>query len=159
MTEEWRPVRDFPEYQVSTLGRVKSLNYNHTGEEGLLAPQRVRTGYIYCPVRREKKVYLRQVHRLVAEAFLENPNNLPEVDHINGNKSDNRLENLQWISRSGNCLKKTRFGLRGTNTGHHHISYKPDENKYRVVLTRHYKTMEKRFDTLEEAIAFRDSIL
>ena len=60
-----------------------------------------------CQIHYEDRVRNMRVHRLVAEAFLENPLNLPEVDHINHNRGDNRLENLRWVTRKENMNNLT----------------------------------------------------
>ena len=112
--EQWCPVKDYENlYAVSSLGRVKSLNYNHTGREQILKPIKNYKGYLYVILYKNgvKKKYL--VHRLVAETFIHNPN--PEkydiVNHKDDSyegRSDNRVENLEWCDTAYN-----------NNYGHH----------------------------------------
>lgn len=110
--EKWRQIKDFPDYQVSNKGRVKS---NKT--EKLIHSKKCR-GYdrvsIYNNGYRSDKL----VHRLVAEAFIDNPLNKNEVNHIDGNKQNNTAINLEWCTRSENMkhafdndLKKPSGGL------------------------------------------------
>lgn len=157
MTEEWRAVEDFPGYEVSSMGKVRSLCYNNTLEIRNLCQQKCR-GYYYCGLNKDGKKYFKRVHRLVAEAFLENPHKYPQVDHINHDPYDNRLENLEWVPASENCLRKRSFGYKGTNTGYNNISKKTDEERFVVYKQVKYKSVYKSFKTLEEAIAFRDSL-
>lgn len=103
--EIFKPIKDFPNYEVSNLGNVKSLNYRSTGKSKLLKPQIASQGG-YCQVRLTnddnptgKFLY---VHRLVAQAFIPNPNRYPEIDHINAIKTDNRTENIRWCTRQQN---------------------------------------------------------
>lgn len=95
MAPEWRPCKRFPDYEVSSAGLVRK-------GERLLCPQVHPWGYtlVYITARpKQLKVY---VHRLVAEAFLgEGPPGC-EVDHISGDKTDNRLINLRWLPRAEN---------------------------------------------------------
>ena len=82
MREIWKDIKDYEGlYQVSNLGRIKSLNYNHTGKEKVMKPYKTKKGYFYIHLCKnvEKKLFL--VHRLVAETFLPNPDNLPQVNH------------------------------------------------------------------------------
>lgn len=109
MIEEWKDIENYEGlYQISNLGRVKSLNYNHTGKERLLKPGNNRCGYLYVNLWKNGKVKKMTVHRLVAQAFLENPTNLPEVNHIDENKENNKVENLEWCDRKYNMNHGTR---------------------------------------------------
>lgn|SRR5699024_1099231 len=85
-------------YFVDEEGNI----YNDTGRK--LKPQTLTTGYERIELNKglELKGKTYSVHRMVAETFLENPNNLPEVNHKNGIKNDNRVDNLEWVSRSDN---------------------------------------------------------
>lgn len=96
--EEWRDVVGWEGlYQVSNLGNVRSLNYRHTGNTKNLCIKTKKDGYSYVHI----DVY-KTVHRIVAQAFIPNPQNLPEVNHKNEIKSDNRVENLEWCDRKYN---------------------------------------------------------
>lgn len=98
--EVFKVVEGFPDYQVSNLGRVLSTK---GGGVRVLLPD-VSNGYcrarMYDPVK--KKSTARYIHRLVAKAFLSNPRNLPFVNHIDEDKLNNRLENLEWVSEEEN---------------------------------------------------------
>jgi len=154
MSEEWREVIGFPDYQVSNLGRVKSLNYMKTKKEQILKPQ-ISIGYYYIQLGRGN---CKRVNRLVAQAFLPNPENLRDCDHINRNKLDNRVENLRWSSRSDN-LKNRDYLIRETNTGEPNISFIHRDEVYLVRKIIKGKQHTGRYHTLEEAVQFRDALL
>lgn len=100
--EFWRDVKGYIGlYQVSNLGNVKSLRNNK-----ILKPVPNKKGYFQVSLSKDGKVKNFRINRLVAEAFLPNEDELPEVDHINGDKTDNRVCNLQWISEVENLRKK-----------------------------------------------------
>jgi hypothetical protein len=108
MEEIWK---DIPEYeciyQVSNLGRVKSLSNNKTRKEKILKPSKNGSGYYQVVLNKNGKMKTITVHKLVAVTFLNhNPDGMKIViDHINNVKTDNRLENLQLISARENCSK------------------------------------------------------
>lgn len=106
--EIWRDIKDYPNYQVSNMGRVKSLNYKRTGKEKILKNSKNNSGYLYVCLTINKKEHNYRIHRLVASAFLPNPNNLPQVNHINEIKTDNRVENLEYCDSSYNINYGTR---------------------------------------------------
>lgn len=91
--EEWRPIAGFPNYQVSNKGKVMNLM------SGKVLKNRIN-GHGYKQVDLKGKQY--KIHRLVALAFLDNPNNLPQVDHIDENKKNNDVSNLRWVTASEN---------------------------------------------------------
>lgn len=96
MIEEYRIIKDYPDYAVSNLGNVKSLGNDKARKEKMLSPRINKCGYLRVSLCKngEAKTYL--IHRLVAEAFIPNPLGLPQVNHINEIKTDNRAENLEW---------------------------------------------------------------
>lgn len=95
MKEIWKTITGYEDYQVSNLGRVKSLK---RGKEKILKNLDRGNGYFYIELNRKKY----SVHRLVAEAFLENPENLPQINHKDENKQNNCVSNLEWCSSQYN---------------------------------------------------------
>ena len=96
--EIWKDVVYFEGlYQVSNLGRVKSLNYSRTGREKVLKPSKTN-GYLQVYLYKEGKSKRFSIHRLVAFAFIPNPNNLPIVNHKDEDKSNNCVDNLEWCT-------------------------------------------------------------
>ena len=106
--EIWKTIEDYPYYQVSSLGRVKSLNYNHTKKEKILKPVKDGFGYLKVVLCNKGKMKSIKVHRLVCEAFLKNPYNLPQINHRNEDKTDTRLGNLEYCTAKYNCNFGTR---------------------------------------------------
>lgn len=102
MIEEWRDIEGYEgKYQVSSLGRVKSLNYNNTMEEKILKQGKC-DGYLKVVLCKNNKIKRFFVHRLVACAFIDNKDNKPQIDHINAIKDDNRAGNLRWVTNKEN---------------------------------------------------------
>ena len=101
MTEEkevWKDIENYEGlYQISNLGKVKSLNYRNTGKEHILKT-RLCSGYLYVILYKNCICKNWSIHRLVATTFINNPDNLPCVNHIDENKLNNRVENLEWCS-------------------------------------------------------------
>ena len=83
-------------YRVSNLGNILSLNYRNTGRAELMNPWEDKDGYLKIGLRKNRKTDFILVHRLVAQTFLPNPENLPQVNHKDENKANNRVENLEW---------------------------------------------------------------
>lgn len=94
-----KEITDFPGYYVSDKGTVYS---NKSGELTPLAPGRTGKGYLKVMLCKGPKQYCKKIHRLVAEAFIPNPDNLPQVNHLDENKYNNSVENLEWSSLGDN---------------------------------------------------------
>lgn len=127
--EDWKPVFGYEGfYEVSSLGRVKRVrSYRRNGFSGYIQPERILTavsrgksGYVCVGMSKHGKTVLTNVHRLVATAFIDNPENKPQVNHKNGDKTDCRLENLEWCTAKENAqhaihklkIKKNTYGLK-----------------------------------------------
>lgn len=96
--EKWKQITDYEKYFVSSKGRVKREN------KQLVKPEKLKKGYCRVILSKNGKVKKFSVHRLVAIAFIPNPENKPEVNHINGKKQDNKIKNLEWVTRIENHL-------------------------------------------------------
>lgn len=137
MSEEfWKPVSGFEGlYEVSDIGRVRSVFYRKS--RGPIIMKFYRHSNYYgdddnryriVTLWRDKRKYKIFVHRLVAEAFLPNPDKKKEVDHINGIRYDNRVDNLRWVTRSENRqnpiskqrMREAHRGCFGSLNSHHH---------------------------------------
>lgn len=116
MKEEiWKDIEGYEgKYQVSNLGRVKSLGrvIERRGQAPKITSDKILStrllkGYptVRLNINNTSKTF--SIHRLIAHAFIPNPNNLPHIDHINTIRIDNRIENLRWVSRSMNMLNET----------------------------------------------------
>ena len=124
ISEIWRtPISDgepYEGYKVSNLGKILSLNYNHTGKPDLMNPSDNGRGYLVVHLRKNGESKTCKVHRLVAETFLPNPENLPEVNHKDENKKNNfvflnedgtvnkKRSNLEWKTHKDNINHGTR---------------------------------------------------
>lgn len=97
--EEWRKIKEYPQYEVSNMGNVRNAN---TGI--ILKPQKIGSKRTYYKVNLYSNGIKinKYIHRLVAEAFIPNPENKPEINHINTNGFDNKVENLEWCTRREN---------------------------------------------------------
>ena len=120
--EKWKDIQGYEGlYQVSDLGRIKSIGRTIEYANGTLHPyqEKIRknnthkNGYKNVDLWKEGKAKTFKVHRLVAQAFVPNPNNLPEVNHIDENKENNKASNLEWVTAEYN----TNYGTRGKRAG------------------------------------------
>lgn len=148
MDEIWKDIEGYEgDYQVSNLGRVKSLPkkcWNGKGywfKDGrILIPVKSKKGYLNVWCR--KNIF--KVHRLVANAFIPNPQNLPQVNHIDGDKTNNCVTNLEWVTDGENLLHAYRvLGRRQKIGKNHHNS--------RAVLQLKDGKIINSFDSLNEA--------
>lgn len=180
LTEEWRDIAGFDgRYQISNIGNVRSIPYvsyqesSHPGKMmykrhpgKILNPTDNGNGYkIICLRicgRKRKNFY---VHRLVAEAFIPNPDGLKEINHIDFDKGNNVVSNLEWVSRKGNIewskdhMRKPTPNARKTNIGMRYISIRNGRYRVNIRNKRLGYSFDKCFDTIEEAIAAKRGFL
>lgn len=107
--EIWKDIPNYEGlYQISNLGNVKSLyritNNNHIIHEKILKPQDNNNGYLVVNLYKNNKMKAKLIHRLVAKTFIDNPNNYNYINHIDKNKSNNTVNNLEWCTQSYNVI-------------------------------------------------------
>lgn len=161
--EEWKPIPGFEKfYEASTYGQIRNIRGK------IMKTYKINSGYLCLKfvINNERTAHL--VHRLIALTFLGTFDTRPEVNHINENKEDNSLLNLDWVTRSENkqhsmatgtynCLftMKNSLGkkhLPKTTSKYHNVSYDKARNKWRGCIRHQGKNIEsKRFDTEDEA--------
>ena len=124
MEEVWKDIKGYEGlYQVSNLGRIKSLKRfkkNHSklqkvNEKILKLYINKRNGYVYRNLNKNSLEKNHRVHRLVAETFIPNPNNLPQINHKDGNKQNNCVDNLEWCTCKENMQHAYKLGLANNN--------------------------------------------
>lgn len=152
-----KPIEEDPNYIVYPDGRVYGL---HKGDWKILTPN--RDGYIMLSTKINGKKKSLTIHRLVAKAFIPNPENLPFVDHKDRDKSNNNVDNLRWCSRQVNNCNKSKqknntsghTGIRQNEWGNWKAMYRlgKDENGKRIQKSKTFKNKE-------DAIKFREEMV
>lgn len=166
--ERWKDVKGFEGiYKISNKGRIKVLRRwkvnlkKYEKCDKILTP--TDNGYGYLIIRLNKRGVKKNkyIHRLVAEHFIDNPKNLPVVNHLDYDKKNNDVSNLEWCTQQENVRHSIvnmhkRRTVTHTNTGERYISFSKKRNKYRICVDRkEYPSV----NTLEEAIKVRDRVL
>lgn len=127
--EIWKNIKNYEGlYQVSNIGRIKSFKRN----ESIMQPNDNGKGYLQVGLSKNGKRSYFKIHRLVAEAFIPNPYSKPEVNHIDGNKQNNTVENLEWCTTKENCQHRQKTGLGNIEAA--------TKAKYKIVLKYDLKT-------------------
>jgi len=131
---DWKWIEGYgKDYKICKNGDVISCRFN---KEKILKQYIDSNGYLYVSLYKNNKEKKFRIHRLIAIHFIDNPNNYECVDHVNQNKTDNRIENLRWVTKSGNCRNKKSKGkcMRGV-----YFDKNKRENKFKAQITIDYK--------------------
>lgn len=160
MVEIWKPVKGYEGlYEVSNLGNVKALKRtvnkgkcHRTWDEHILKTAIDGCGYFRTNLARNGTNKTFKVHRLVVEAFIPNPENKPTVNHINGDKTDNRVENLEWATQNEQMKHACDMNLKrcdGEHNSAHKLTF--EEVKW---IREHHIPRDSQFGSLALAARF-----
>ena len=168
--EEWKPIKDFENsYEVSNMGRIKSLERKvYRGEVILHKKERILNTYFtsrgYYTVKLyygNRKFKSKPVHRLVAQEFLYNPNTYPQINHRDGNRENNNVNNLEWCTISMNTQHAYDTGLKHPENymGEANVTSKLNNEKVRLIREKYeqgvsYKELSREFNVVQGTIGF-----
>lgn len=173
MIEIWKEIKGYEGlYEISNLGRVKSLTFRKcvhgidtlSYHDTIMHPTDNGNGYLIVSLRKDKQRKNKYIHRLVAEAFIPNPEHKKVVNHLDHNKTNNQVTNLEWCSQRDNVnysrkemVKAHQCIKPNSKTGERYIHYRNRRGGiYEVVINGKYKGS---FHTLEDAIKRRNELL
>jgi hypothetical protein len=143
LEEVWKFIIGFEgKYKISNLGKVKSLTRYKVRNERILNQRDNGVGYLMVSLSLNGKMYYKTVHRLVAEAFIPNPENFDTVDHINGIKHCNYMNNLQWMTNLSNW-KKSNMGENNPKSKMTKVKVKEMRNLYKLGNISYQRLGEK----------------
>lgn len=150
--EMWKTIKDFPDYRISTLGRVKSYKRNRINGS-ILKPKNNGYDYLHVDLYNNNKTKRFKIHRLVAEAFIPNPDNKPYIDHINTIRTDNCTKNLKWVTHKENCNNK--LTKKNNSESHKGVIFSESHKRKISESCKKYsyycKELDMSFDSLQEA--------
>lgn len=164
--EQWKSIIQFPEYEISNLGNCRNISTvirsNNQKPYKNLKSHMTSTGYKKYDLYKydEDGVKTRKtlsLHKLIAIHFIPNPENKPEVDHINNDKLDNSISNLRWVTSSEN--KRNTRSSKNSSSEYVGVDYDKSRNKWRYQINVNGKRYMKRFDTEREAAIKRDEFI
>ena len=143
-------ITDFDNYLIYPDGKVFNKSNNKFRKLNFAT-----NGYQYVALYKDGKQKNHLLHRLIAIHYIPNTENKPEVDHINRDKTDNRVENLRWATRIENAQNTGK--QKNNKSGHKNISFHKASGRWEFSTKTHAQYFRKYFGTLEEAVDFKDS--
>ena len=112
MQEIWKPIKNYENlYEISNTGKIKSLLYKHRKTPKIMKPTINSSGYFKVELYKNGKSKIFYIHRLVAESFIKNQNNYPCINHIDCDKTNNNVSNLEWVTYEQNTKHALKNGL------------------------------------------------
>ena len=149
MSENWKSIDEYENYEISDHGNIKNITTHK-----MLSPNIRSTGYYFIELYDNKIRRTKAIHRLVAEAFLDNHDNKRCVDHIDRNKLNNHVNNLRFATDSENGMNRSKPS--NNTSGTIGVSFRKDRNKWRAVIKQNGNKIHLgSFETKEEAIEAR----
>lgn len=142
--EKWKAIAGYEGYAVSNLGRVKSLKYD---KEKILKPYKHRDGYLFVYLYRNGKRKMFYVHRLVASAFIQNPEGFEQVNHKDENKTNNCVDNLEFC----NAKYNNNYGTHTRRSAAAQINHPAKSKAVEASRFSDFRTIEHRFASVAEA--------
>lgn len=125
----WKKIPNYSRYDASNLGEIRTHDWKGSGVTKIMSPSKDAGGYLRTMLKRDDGViHTIKVHRIIASTFIKNPNNKSSVNHKNGVKSDNRVENLEWCTHAENIKHAKEHGLRWKPKGEMNPSAKVTED-------------------------------
>ena len=117
--EIWKKIPNYPLYEASNMGFIKTFNWKNQGKERIMKPALDGSGYLRTMLKGEDgRFHTIKVHRIIGQTFIPNPKNKPQINHLNCIKTDNRVINLEWATVSENqihAFKEQRRNIKGEN--------------------------------------------
>jgi hypothetical protein len=150
----YKTIPNFPEFKINESGNIIST------KNGSQVKCYDSGGYLGCNCWRNPKNLRPRIHRLVALAFIPNPDNLPYVDHIDGNTRNNNVSNLRWCTAHQNILNTKTYST--NKSGHKGVYFFKEERGLKHWVAKwieNGKAKKKRFISKEEAIDFRNQMV
>lgn len=158
LVEIWKDIENYPNYQVSNFGYVRCTNYHREHRTHLLAFIPDSDGYLQVKLCKNGIVKFKRVHRLVAEAFIENKTNKEQVNHIDGNKTNNAITNLEWATSKENMHHAFKTGLMANvykpRPTMSKIVYQFDNNKKLIKKWNSLREIEKKLNISHSTISY-----
>lgn len=157
MGAEWKAIPGYEgKYEVSDKGEVRSLNYRGTNRSQVLKPLTSGKGYLMVGLCKNGKMHWEKIHRLVASLFIPNPGNKPQVNHLDGVKTNNVASNLEWVTGGENQVHAYRTGLKkadpewGRTLGKVHGNAGRMANRRPIIATDVRTGVETRYESAAE---------